>query len=192
MTTNNALVVTAERGVPFVDTVRVVNAPVADVYRAHIDPALVAQWMGPRGLTTEILDRDARIGGTWAFTQAGPDGADGAVHGVRGVFHDPVPDRSIVQTFEYDGVPGHVSLDRIVLEDLGGRTRITGHSVFQSQEDRDGMVASGMDAGVREGTSAWRNSSARVPNLRRLPAFPPNTRHPQRVPRARGPVPSAD
>lgn len=78
MTTNNALVVTAERGVPFVDTVRVVNAPVADVYRAHIDPALVAQWMGPRGLTTEILDWDARIGGTWAFTQAGPDGADGA------------------------------------------------------------------------------------------------------------------
>lgn len=148
MTTNNALVVTAEPGVPFVDTVREVDAPVADVYRAHIDPALVVQWMGPRRLSTEILDWDARIGGTWAFTQSGPDGS---VYGFRGVFHDLVPNRSIVQTFEYDGFPGHVSLDRIVLEDLGGRTRITGHSVFQSQEDRDGMVASGMDSGVREG-----------------------------------------
>ncbi|MEO6530741.1 MAG: SRPBCC domain-containing protein, partial [Specibacter sp.] len=61
------------------------------------------------------------------------------------------PNEQIVQTFEFDGYPGHVSLERVTLEDLGGRTLIRIHSVFQSQEDRDGMVASGMERGVREG-----------------------------------------
>jgi uncharacterized protein YndB with AHSA1/START domain len=148
MSTFNALVINAEPGVPFVDMVREVDAPVADVFRAHTDPELVAQWMGPRSLTMKIDSWDPKIGGTWAFTHTDPEGN---VYGFRGVFHDVVANQSIVRTFEFDGFPGHTSLERVELEDLGGRTRIRTHSAFQSQEDRDGMVASGMERGVREG-----------------------------------------
>lgn len=145
---NNALVVTAEPGVPFVGAVREVDAPVAEVFRAYTDPALVIQWMGPRALTMTIAAWDAQVGGIWAFTHTDPDGH---AYGFRGVFHDVVPNRSLVRTFEFDGFPGHVSLERVEFEDLGGRTRILNHTAFQSQEDRDGMVASGMEYGVREG-----------------------------------------
>lgn len=148
MTPKNALVVTAEPGVPFVDSVREVDAPVADVFRAYTDPDLVAQWLGPREMAMAISSWDARIGGTWAYTHTAPDGN---AYGFRGVFHDVTPNQGIVQTFEYDGFPGHVSLDRVVFEDLGGRTRIVNHTTFQTQEDRDGMMASGMEGGMAEG-----------------------------------------
>lgn len=125
------------------------NAPRALVFQAYIDPALIPQWWGPRYLTTEIDQLDARPGGRWRFVQRDPDNNEYAFHGV---FHEvSAPDR-IVQTFEYEGMPGHVSLDTAVFEDLGGgRTRVVSQSVFQSLEARDGMAASGMEIGINEG-----------------------------------------
>lgn len=91
---------------------------------------------------------DVRHGGAWRYVSID---ADGTEYGFRGVFHgDPSPDR-ITQTFEFDGAPGHVSLDTLVLEDLGGRTLIRATSVHQSVEARDAMIASGMEGGVVEG-----------------------------------------
>jgi len=67
------------------------------------------------------------------------------------VFHSLDID-NMVQTFEFEGYPGHVSLDQLVIEDIGGgRSRIRGHSVFQSVADRDGMIENGMSEGVEEG-----------------------------------------
>ncbi len=125
------------------------NAPREHVFQAYIDPALIPQWWGPRYLTTEIDQLDARPGGRWRFVQRDPDNNEYAFHGV---FHEvSAPDR-IVQTFEYEGMPGHVSLDTAVFEDLGGgKTRVVSQSVFQSLEARDGMAASGMEIGINEG-----------------------------------------
>ena len=59
---------------------------------------------------------------------------------------------SLIHTFEFEGYPGHVSLDCIMLEELpDNRTRATIHSVFQSVADRDGIIESGMERGVSEG-----------------------------------------
>lgn len=124
------------------------NAPRELVFRAYTDAALIPQWWGPRYLTTEIDRLEARPGGQWRFVQRDPEGN---VYAFHGVFHDvSAPDR-IVQTFEYEGMPGHVSLDTAVFEDLGGRTRVVSQSVFQTVEARDGMAASGMDIGINEG-----------------------------------------
>jgi uncharacterized protein YndB with AHSA1/START domain len=144
----NPTTLTTEPGVPFVDIVREFDAPVADVYRAYTDPTLVSQWMGPRGYTTKIIDYDVRSGGSWNFVHVDPDGDS---YEFRGVFHTVTPEL-IVQTFEYAGVPNHVSLESVTFEDAGdGRTRVRSRSAFQSVEDRDGMVASGMGQGVVEG-----------------------------------------
>jgi uncharacterized protein YndB with AHSA1/START domain len=124
------------------------DAPRELVFKAYTDPELIPHWWGPRYLTTEIDKLEARSGGAWRFVQRDPDGNEYSFHGV---FHEvAAPDR-IVQTFEYEGMPGHVTLETATFEDLGGKTRVLAQSVFQSVEDRDGMVASGMETGVNEG-----------------------------------------
>lgn len=125
------------------------NAPKELVFKAYTDASLIPQWWGPRYLTTEIDQLDARPGGRWRFVQRDPDGN---VHAFHGVFHDVSASDRIVQTFEYEGMPGHVSLDTAVFEDMGGgKTRVVSQSVFQSLEARDGMAASGMEIGINEG-----------------------------------------
>jgi uncharacterized protein YndB with AHSA1/START domain len=138
----------ARPGVPFIDMSREFAAPRELVYRAHTDPDLLAQWIGPRRLTTRVVRFDVRDGGTWRFVQRDQDGSE---YGFHGVFHgDPSPE-GIVQTFEFEGAPGHVSLDALTLEEHDGRTTLRVHSVFQSVEARDAMVAAGMETGVQEG-----------------------------------------
>lgn len=132
---------------PEVVMTREFDAPRALVFKAYTDPDLIPRWWGPRHLTTTVDRMDLRPGGGWRFVQRD---ADGTVHAFHGVYHLVEPPARIVQTFEYEGVPGHVLLETVTFEDLGGRTRITTQSVYQSLEDRDGMVASGMESGVVE------------------------------------------
>ena len=55
-----------------------------------------------------------------------------------------------MQTFEFEGAPGHVQLDTTTLEQRGGKTLVRTVSAFPSVEDRDAMIASGMERGVRD------------------------------------------
>lgn len=147
---NNALHVTAPVGLPYVEFTRELDFPVEAVFRAHADPELYRQWIGPRGLETEIVEHDFRTGGSWRFVQreAGSD----ETYGFRGVFHVVRENEFAIQTFEYDGFPDLVNLDVMRFERLeGGRTRLVGHTTFPSLEARDGMVQSGMEDGMREG-----------------------------------------
>jgi uncharacterized protein YndB with AHSA1/START domain len=126
---------------------RTFDAPRELVYRAYTDPDLIPRWWGPRQYETVVDRLEPRQGGVWRFLNRDADGTEYAFHGV---IHEASPER-IVQTFEFEGEPGHVALDTAVLEDAGGgRTRVTATSVFQSVADRDGMVASGMESGARE------------------------------------------
>jgi uncharacterized protein YndB with AHSA1/START domain len=140
-------VITAEPGIPQIIITREFDAPRDLVFRAHVDPELLVQWLGPRSLTMTIDHYDARDGGTWRYVHRDSSGEE---YGFHGVFHGtPTPD-AIVQTFEFEGVPGHVSLDTLILEERGGKTLMRSISSFQSVEDRDGMLASGMEEGVRD------------------------------------------
>ena len=139
--------ITAEPGIPMVIIAREFDAPRDLVFRAHTDPDLLVQWLGPRDLTTTIDRYEARNGGTWRYLQAD---AEGSTYGFHGVFHgDPSPD-GIVQTFEFEGAPGHVCLQTTTLTERGGKTLLRTASAFQSVEDRDAMVASGMERGARD------------------------------------------
>ncbi|KQX08080.1 MULTISPECIES: SRPBCC family protein [unclassified Leifsonia] len=147
-TTTNALTVTAPEGVQYVDFVREFDYPVEAVFNAHRDPALVAQWLGPRDLEMEIEEYDFRTGGRYRYIHGRGD----EKYGFNGVFHVVRENEFAVQTFEFEGFPDVVALDAMRFIDLGnGRTRLEGHSVYPTQEARDGMVASGMETGMREG-----------------------------------------
>jgi uncharacterized protein YndB with AHSA1/START domain len=142
------LTVNTPEGLPFVEFEREFDAPVAAVFRAHQDPALVEQWLGPHGYEMEIDGYDFRTGGSYRYIHR----KDGEEYAFHGVFHVVRENEFAVQTFEFEGYPDVVSLDHLTFEDLGnGRTRLRGHSVFPSLEARDGMVESGMEGGMSEG-----------------------------------------
>jgi uncharacterized protein YndB with AHSA1/START domain/dihydrofolate reductase len=142
----NPTTITAQPGTPYVDVVREFDAPPELVFRAHTDPELLVRWLGPRGMEMEVLEHDARPGGSYRYVHRSREGE----FRFRGVFHTVVPDKLIVQTFEYEGTPERVSLDTARFEDVDGRTRLTMRSVFASVEERDEMVATGMENGVRD------------------------------------------
>ena len=140
--------ITAEPGVPQVLTARTFDAPRDLVFRAFTDPDLLVRWLGPRKYTMTIERYEVRDGGTYRYVHA--DDA-GNAFGFHGVFHgEPSPD-GFVQTFEFEGAPGHVSMDTLTLEEQDGATTVRTNSVFQSVEARDAMVQSGMAAGMNEG-----------------------------------------
>ena len=143
-----ALTVTAPEGLPFVDFEREFDAPVAAVFRAFTDQELVQRWLGPCGYRMTVEEWNAVSGGGYRYLH---EDADGGAFGFRGTFHTVRPDELIIQTFEFLGAPDQVSVDRMRFEDLGGRTRVHGHSVFPTVEARDAIVQSGMEHGMREG-----------------------------------------
>jgi uncharacterized protein YndB with AHSA1/START domain len=127
-------------------TERVFDAPRERVWRAMTDPTLVAQWWG-RGNKLVIERLEVERGGRWRFVEHSPEG----VHGFEGRFREVVPPERLVQTFEWDGMPGYVAVDTTTLEDLGdGRTKVVTVSLFHTTEERDGMLASGMEEGMNE------------------------------------------
>src|SRR5947209_8072236 len=122
-------------------------APRDLLYRAYTDPELLVQWLGPRSLTMTIDRLEVRDGGTWRFIHRD---ADGTEYGFHGVHHGtPSPD-GIVRTFEFEGFPGHISLETLTLEECGRTTVAHTNVVFQSVEARDGHLQSGMEDGFNE------------------------------------------
>jgi uncharacterized protein YndB with AHSA1/START domain len=140
--------ITADAKVPAVRITREFDAPPEKVFRAHTDPDLFVQWIGPRNTEMRIGHYDCRTGGSYRYVAI----SDGIEYGFFGSFHEVRPSELIVQTFTFEGEPDGVTLERLVLEDLGdGRTRLTSTSLIDSFEARDAMLASGMEVGVREG-----------------------------------------
>ena len=129
---------------------RVFDAPRERVWGAFTDPALVAQWWG-RGHKLVIERMEVERGGHWRFVEHAPDG----VHGFEGRYREVTAPQRLVQTFEWDGMPGHVVIETAVFEDLGdGRTRVVNTSLFHTTEERDGMLHSGMEQGLNESYAA--------------------------------------
>jgi uncharacterized protein YndB with AHSA1/START domain len=129
---------------------RIFDAPRDRVWRAMTDPKLLAQWWG-RGNKLVIERMELERGGHWRFVEHSPEG----VHGFEGRYREVTPPERLVMTFEWDGMPAHVVLNTVVLEDLGdGRTRVVTTSLFFTPEERDGMLASGMEQGLNQSYEA--------------------------------------
>jgi uncharacterized protein YndB with AHSA1/START domain len=140
--------ITADDKVPVIRITRTFDAPAAKVFRAHADPDLLIQWLGPRDLEMTIDHFDCRTGGAYRYVHRRGDDE----FGFHGSFHEVRPNELIVQTFTYEGVPDGVALEWARFEALDGdRTRLTVTSLVGSFEERAAILASGMEHGVREG-----------------------------------------
>ena len=151
MASKNKTIITAEPGKQELFIIREFDAPRELVFKAYTDPDIYVRWLGPRDLDTSLETFEPVSGGRWRFVQKDKDGNEFGFHGVN---HDVTAPERIIGTFEFEGLPesGHVILETTKFEALsGGRTRVTTQSVYQSVQDRDGMVAAGMESGVVDG-----------------------------------------
>jgi len=141
--TGNRLEVSAQGDREIVGS-RVFDAPREVVFKTMLDPELIPEWW----VRTSVDVMVVRVGGSWRFVSVGSDGSEQAF---RGTYREITPHERVVQTFEWEGMPGYVSVETLVLEDLGDdRTRVTVTSIFHTAEERDGMLGSGMEEGWSE------------------------------------------
>ena len=120
------------------------DAPRAVVYKALTDPDHVKKWWGPRQYGAASATGDFRAGGRYRYAQNGPGGEVA----FSGEIREASPER-MVYTEEFEAMPGHIAITTVTLDERGGRTFLTLRSVYQSKEDRDAVIASGMEWGAR-------------------------------------------
>lgn len=137
---------TAQPGQSEYTLTREFNAPRALVFEAMFDPKHIPQWWGPGNLTTVVERMEVKMGGVWRFAQKDPDGNE---FNFFGVYHSVTAPERVINTFEWEGSPGHVILETLILTEVaGGKTLLTVSGAFQSVADRDAMISSGMVEGA--------------------------------------------
>lgn len=127
--------------------VREFDAPRDLVFAAYTDPELIPKWWGMRGNVTTVDESEVKPGGKWRYVQRN---ADGQEFGFHGEYREVTPPERLVSTFEFEGMPGHIIVDTTTFEEKNGRTLLTTHSLFANKDDRDGMLAAGMESGAAE------------------------------------------
>lgn len=134
----------------FVIVKRRFNASPEEVYRAHIEPEIVQQWMlGPDGWTMPVCINDAKPGGKiryeWSDGQGNGfyltgefielDAPNRIVHVERMHLPDATPDNRIETTFTKDG----------------NGTLMTMRMTLPNEETRKIMLSTGMEFGMEAG-----------------------------------------
>jgi uncharacterized protein YndB with AHSA1/START domain len=157
----NQLKVVAQPGKHDIVMTREFDAPRELVFKAFTDPALIPKWWGPKDTTTTVDKMEVRMGGIWRYVQHDAQGND---NGFRGVYHEISAPERIVFTFEWEGLPGHILLETVSFAERDGKTIVTDSSIFQSVEDRDGMVQAGMEDGAAD---SWDRLEALLPQAHR-------------------------
>ena len=127
--------------------VRAFDAPRGLVFACHTTPELVRQWLlGPAGWTMPVCEIDLRVGGRYRYVwHKAPD----VTMGMGGVFEEIVAPARLVATEKFDD-PWYAgeAIDTSAFVEQDGRTTLTLTVRFESREVRDGVLESGMDAGM--------------------------------------------
>lgn len=128
---------------------RTFDAPRRLVFDAMTRAEHLRRWWGPRGHTMTVCEVDNRQGGAYRFVLRTADGMDCPF---KGVYRELAPPERIVLTQIFDVEPYSRSeaVVTIVLTEQGGRTTLRATMRFQSVEERDGMIRSGMEHGAAE------------------------------------------
>jgi len=115
--------------------------PVELLFKAHIEPELVEQWMG-----TKVLKLENKKHGGYLFETTDPQNNK---YNFTGAIHDIVPNQKITRTFEFQNMPFGVQLEFLEFEKLSsGTSRLTIHSIYESVSHRDKNLKLPMAYGI--------------------------------------------
>jgi uncharacterized protein YndB with AHSA1/START domain len=127
---------------------RVFDAPRELVWKVCTNPKLVSEWWGPRNTTTIVDKMDVQAGGVWRYIQKDAEGNEYAFNGVYKVVEPPA---RLTYTFEFEPMAGHISIETITFEEQpDGKTKITARNSFDTLEDLEAVLQSGMEGGAVE------------------------------------------
>lgn len=126
---------------------RVFNAPCRLVFEAWTRPEHVRHWYGPADLTLSVCQIDLRPGGSYRYVLRD---ASGQQYAFSGVYREVVPYTRLVYTDSFEAMPGHEALVTLTFEEHDGKTKLVSRSLYQTVEDRDGHISSGMEEGMKE------------------------------------------
>jgi uncharacterized protein YndB with AHSA1/START domain len=103
---------------------RVVSAPRSLVFRAHVEPELLARWWGPKGFSAPCIEIDVRVGGALRIEMQPPAGESFVL---AGEFREVDLAARLVYTFRWEP-PDPDDRETVVaftLGDLGDSTVVT-------------------------------------------------------------------
>jgi uncharacterized protein YndB with AHSA1/START domain len=124
----------AEGGKQEIVVTREFDLPLELLFKAHVEPDIVEQWMG-----TKVLKLENKRHGSWQFETT--DAQGNVVFRANGVIHEFVPNRKITRTFEMENTPFPVQLEFFEFEKLTDNTsKLSMHIVFRSVADRDQLL----------------------------------------------------
>lgn len=129
------------------------DADVERVWQIWEDPRQLERWWGPPTYPATFVKHEFTPGGGASYYMTGPEGEK-----ARGWWRITAIEAPRRLEFDEgfaddDGAPveamgsAHASVD---LEDIGGRTRMTIMSTFDSEEQMEEMVKMGMEEGMKE------------------------------------------
>ena len=109
------------------------DLPLELLFKAYIEPEIVAQWMG-----TKVLKLESKKHGGYQFETTDPKGNK---YGFNGVIHEFSPNRKITRTFEMENTPFGVQLEIYEFEKLtDDSSRLKMHVVYESVAQRDQVL----------------------------------------------------
>jgi uncharacterized protein YndB with AHSA1/START domain len=123
------------------------DAPRALVFLAHSSCEHISRWWGRRQDSMPSCQIDFRPGGTWRFVNRDDEGNELVFFGEYRTIIEP---ERIDWTIGYEGMEGEPGLESLTLEEHDGRTILSARSFFRSREERDAMIATGMEKGASE------------------------------------------
>jgi uncharacterized protein YndB with AHSA1/START domain len=126
---------------------RVFNAPRRLVFEAHSKPEHVRRWWGRKDAELSVCEMDFRPGGTWRYVMRKPNGKE---YAFRGEFKEIVPPERLVWTFGFEGMPGEPGIETFTFEEHDGKTTLTSTAEFDTVEQRDALLETGMEEGAAE------------------------------------------
>jgi uncharacterized protein YndB with AHSA1/START domain len=124
---------------------RTFRAPRRLVLRAMSEPELIKRWLGGVRATVSAAEVDLRVGGSYRYDFALPDGSS---FFFSGVFREVSDDR-IVHSELFNGEPPGSVVTTTFTEDRG-TTTVHWVIAFETQEIRDMVVSTGMADGAGE------------------------------------------
>jgi uncharacterized protein YndB with AHSA1/START domain len=126
--------INAEDGKQEIAITREFDLPLELLFRAHVEPAIVEQWMG-----TKVLKLECKRHGGWQFETS--DAGGNVVFQANGVIHEFVPNQKITRTFEMENAPFGVQLEFLEFKKVtDDSSQLDMQIVYRSVALRDQML----------------------------------------------------
>jgi uncharacterized protein YndB with AHSA1/START domain len=125
------------------------EAPRHLLWRAHTEPDLMRKWLlGPDGWVMTVCENDLRVGGAYRNAWAPEEGRPGEPFGFEGENLVIDPERRMVTTERMSDTEYPGTLNDLQFDEVDGGTLLTLLVTYDSVEQRDMILATGMTDGM--------------------------------------------